>query len=234
MGDEEVVAFLLGDAVLWEECAAAFGGEGDAVPFGEGVEGGVEGEVLDRCAVGAQEGGGFLESGLCSWSGMFPHHRLANRKPSPLYTLEPTLLIIPHVKHIRQQIQICHTARIEPDGIQHQRIQLLPLPRHGVPRRLEPVDAVETSRPDRRAARLRGQGERHLEVRDGGAGARGGAAGGAGWVVGVAGGGADGCRGEFGRGGFAYGDVLGVMGGRGGWERVTEDEGTSLAEDFDG
>lgn len=58
-----------------------------------------------------------------------------------------------------------------------------------------------------------------------------------GWAVGVAGCGADGCRGEFGGGGFTYGERFSVEGGwDGGFEgrQGTEDESTGLAEDFDG
>lgn len=202
VADEDVVDLVFTGAVLGQERRAAFAMQHDAVPFFHVSEVGAEVELFDNGAVGFEKRGGAGHGSSSALAGVAPDASLADGEAGAFNSMKRVGLffIILKVKDICEQNKVVNTARVETEGIQGQGIDLLALARDGVPGRLEAVDAVEGGRADGGSARLRAEGNRGLEVADGGAGAGRGAARRPGRVVRVAGSGADVDGGKFGGG----------------------------------
>lgn len=195
---------VLGDAVLGEEEGLAFGLQDDVVPARQLVKLARQIDFFDLCAVSTQNVHGSSNGMTSAFSRHWPNDSLAQSKARALDARKGTRLIILQPKRIGHEIQIINAAGENANRVQHQGRDLETFARHGVPRRLDGVDAVERARADGGPAGLGAEGHGRLEVADGGARARGRASGGAGRIVRVARRGRAGVGGgEFGRCCFA-------------------------------
>lgn len=181
MAHQELVQLLLADTILRQKVHAPLAVEDCGVPLRQRLQLRRELDLLHLRPVRLQQLHRLPQRGLRAGPDVRPDHRLQKRDLCAL-DLEGFCgrLVVGEGEDVREQLQVLDAPREEAERVEDERVDLLALARDGVPGGFEGVDAVEGGRADGATAGLRAEGERGLEVGDGGAGAGGGAAGGAG------------------------------------------------------